>query len=67
MGRHVFGTVEECALLLVMRWSVLPERADADENVRRGSQLPLHQQGIKVLGTPGTPGICACPFGPDRD
>ena len=26
--------------------------ADADENVWRGSQLPFHQQGIKVLGTP---------------
>ena len=45
----MFGTVEECALLLVMRWSVLPERADADENVWRCSQLPLHKQGIKVF------------------
>ena len=26
--------------------------ADADENVWRGSQLPLHEQSIKVLGTP---------------
>ena len=25
---------------------------DADENVWRGSQLPVHEQGIEVLGTP---------------
>ena len=57
----------KCALLLVMRWSVLRARQMLRERVAGFSVATPRTRNQSVGSTSGTPRICACPSGPDHD